>query len=184
MLLKTELSMWLSNRTGDMTNLRAFWLVFSLLGGLLLTGCSDLSVRQLGDGNQENLRQIAVAATDGREGQLYRRELQKLLYIGGQLPENYELTSSISVNASSTLSVQGASSTLKKMSMTTNFELRNLTNGKIILADNITADATLGTVTSFYGNDKSEIHARERLAILLAQRVVRRLQLYFLDQSE
>ena len=184
MLLKTELSMWLSNRNGDMTNLRAFWLVFSLLGGLLLTGCSDLSVRQLGDGNQENLRQITVAATDGREGQLYRRELQKLLYIGGQLPENYELTSSISVSASSTLSVQGASSTLKKMSMKTSFELRSLTNGKIILADNITADATLGTVTSLYGQNKSEIHARERLAILLAKRVFRRLQLYFLDQSQ
>ena len=184
MLLKTELSMWLSNRTGDMTKLRASWLVFSLLGGLLLAGCSDLSVRQLGNSNQENLRQIAVAATGGREGQLYRRELQKLLYIGGQLPENYKLTSSISVGASSALSVQGSSSTLKKMSMTTRFELRSLTNGKIILADNITADATLGTVTSFYGNDKSEIHARERLAILLAQRVVRRLQLYFLDQSE
>jgi hypothetical protein len=38
-------------------------------------------------------------------------------------------------------------------------------------------------VTSLYGQDKSETHARERLAILLAQRVVRRLQLYFLNQA-
>ena len=184
MLLKTELSMWLSNRIGHMANLRAFQLVFSMLCGLVLAGCSDLSVRQLGDNNQEVLRQIAVVPTAGREGQLYHRELQKLLYIGGQLPENYELTSSILVSASSTLSVQGASSTLKKMSMKTSFELRSLTNGKIILADNITADATLGTVTSLYGQEKSEIHARERLAILLAQRVFRRLQLYFLDKSQ
>ena len=183
MLLKTELSMWLSNRTGHRANLRAFQLVFSVLCGLVLAGCSDLSVRQLGDNNQEVLRQIAVTPTAGREGQLYRRELQKLLYIGGQLPEKFELTSSISISASSALSVQGDSSTLKKMSMTTSFALRRLADGKTLLADSVTADATLGTVTSLYGQDKSEIHARERLAILLAQRVVRRLQLYFLEQS-
>ena len=183
MLLKTELSMWLFNRTGHRANLRPLQLVFSVLCGLVLAGCSDLSVRQLGDHNQEVLRQIAVAPTDGREGQLYRRELQKLLYIGGQLPENYELTSSISISAPSGLSIQGVSSTLKKMSMTTSFALRRLADGKTLLADSVTADATLGTVTSLYGQDKSEIHARERLAILLAQRVVRQLQLYFLDQS-
>jgi len=175
--------MWLSNRTGHSANLRAFQLVFSVLCGLVLAGCSDLSVRQLGDNNQEVLRQIAVKPTAGREDQLYRRELQKLLYIGGQLPENYELTSSILISASSALSVQGNSSTLRKMSMTTSFALRRLADGKTLLADSVTADATLGTVTSLYGQDKSEIHARERLAILLAQRVVRRLQLYFLDQS-
>jgi len=175
--------MWLSNRTGHMANLRAFQLVFSVLCGLVLAGCSDLSVRQLDDNNQEFLRQIAVTPTAGRESQLYRRELQKLLYIGGQLPENYELTSSILISDSSALSVQGKSSTLKKMSMKTSFALRRLADGKTLLADSFTADATLGTVTSLYGQDKSEIHARERLAILLAQRVVRRLQLYFLDQS-
>jgi len=183
LLLKTELSMWLSNRTGYMANLRVFQLIFSMLCGLVLAGCSDLSVRQLGDNNQEVLQQIAVKPTAGREGQLYRRELQKLLYIGGQLPENYELTSSISISASSALSGQGDSATLKKMGMTTNFALRRLADGKTLLADSVTADATLGTITSLYGQDKSEIHARERLAILLAQRVVRRLQLYFLDQS-
>ena len=166
-----------------MANLRAFQLVFSMLCGLALAGCSDLSVRQLGDNNQEGLRQIAVVPTAGREGQLYRRELQKLLYVGGQLSEKFELTSSISISASSALSVQGDRSTLKKMSMTTSFALRRLADGKTLLADSVTADATLGTVTSLYGQDKSEIHARERLAILLAQRVVRQLQLYFLDQS-
>ena len=141
--------MWLFNRTGHRANLRPLQLVFSVLCGLVLAGCSDLSVRQLGDHNQEVLRQIAVAPTDGREGQLYRRELQKLLYIGGQLPENYELTSSISISAPSGLSVQGAISTLKKMSMTTSFALRRLADGKTLLADSVTADATLGTEHRF-----------------------------------
>ena len=70
------------------------------------------------------------------------------------------------------------------MTMTTSFKLRDITTGETLLADSITADATLGSVTSLYGQDKSETHARERLAILLAQRVVRRLQLYFLNQGQ
>ena len=70
------------------------------------------------------------------------------------------------------------------MTMTARFDLRDLASGESLIADSITADATLGAVTSLYGQDKSETHARERLAILLAQRVVRRLQLHFLNQSQ
>ena len=155
-----------------------------MLCSLILTNCGDVTIRQLGAKNLQNLQQIVVKDVSGREGQLYGRELRKLLHIGGKEVENYELISSISFGSSSTLSVQGASSTLKKMAMTASFELRSLTTGETLIADSIIADATLGAVTSLYGQDKSETHARERLAILLAQRVVRRLQLYFLNQSQ
>ena len=70
------------------------------------------------------------------------------------------------------------------MSMTATFQLNDLDTGKILFADTVSGDATLGAVSSFYGQDTSENHARERLAILLAQRVVRRLQLYFLGQKQ
>jgi hypothetical protein len=173
--------MWLSSLFGNIALMRSSRLGGIILCGVLLTNCGDVTIRQLGS---ENLQQIAVQDASGREGQLYGRELRKLLHIGGKGVENYNLSSSISVSASSTLSVQGASSTLKKMSMTASFNLRDLTTGESLIADNITADATLGAVTSLYGQDKSETHARERLAILLAQRVVRRLQLYFLNQSQ
>ena len=69
------------------------------------------------------------------------------------------------------------------MSMTVSFLLTDLNTGETLIEDEVIGDATLGTVTSLYGQDKSESHARERLAILMAQRVVRRLQLYFLDQK-
>ena len=176
--------MWLSSLFGNIALMRSFRLGGIILCGLILTNCGDVTIRQLGRENLQNLQQIAVQDASGREGQLYGRELRKLLHIGGKGVENYNLISSISVNASSTLSVQGASSTLKKMSMTASFDLRDLTTGESLIADSITADATLGAVTSLYGQDKSETHARERLAILLAQRVVRRLQLYFLNQSQ
>ena len=176
--------MWLSSLFGTIAALRSFRLGSVILCGLILTSCGDVTVRQLGTKNLQNLQQIAVQDASGREGQLYSRELRKLLHIDGKGVENYNLISLISVSASSTLSVQGASSTLKKMNMTARFDLRDLTTGESLIADSITADATLGAVTSLYGQDKSETHARERLAILLAQRVVRRLQLYFLNQSQ
>ena len=176
--------MSLSSLFGNIASMRLFRLGIIMLCGLILTNCSDITIRQLGTKNLQNLQQIAVTDASGREDQLYARELRKLLHIGGKAVENYNLISSISVSASNTLSVQGASSTLKKMSMTVSFELRNLPDGEMLITDSFTADATLGAVTSLYGQDKSEIYARERLANLLAQRVVRRLQLYFLNQSQ
>jgi hypothetical protein len=80
--------------------------------------------------------------------------------------------------------MQGATSSLKKMSMTITFELNDVDTGQTLFADSVSGDATLGAVSSFYGQDKSEVHARERLAMLLAQRVARRLQLYFLEQKQ
>ena len=176
--------MWLSNLFGNIALMRLLQLGSIILCSLILTNCSDVTIRQLGTENLQNLQQIAVKNAAGREGQLYSRELRKLLHIGNKAVENYNLVSSISVSSSSTLSVQGASSKLKKMSMTVSFELRNLATDETLITDDITADATLGAVTSLYGQDRSETHARERLAILLAQRVVRRLQLYFLNQSQ
>ena len=164
--------------------MRSFRLASIILYGLILTNCGDVTLRQLGTENLQNLQQIAVNDASGREGQLYSRELRKLLHIGGKAIENYELISSISFSGIYDLPVQGANSTLKKMTMSASFELRNLTNGETLIVDSITADATLGAVTSLYGQDKSETHARKRLAILLAQRVVRRLQFYFLNQSQ
>ena len=175
--------MGLSSLFGNITSMRSFQLGIIMLCSLIFTNCGDVSIRQLGAKNLQNLQQIAVRDASGREGQLYGRELRKLLHIGGKAFENYELISSISFSSASTLSVQGISSSLKKMTMSASFKLRNLTNGEMLIADSITADATLGAVTSIYGQDKSETHARKRLAILLAQRVVRRLQLYFLNQN-
>ena len=176
--------MWLSSQFRNIASKQVFRLGNIIFCCLILTNCGDVTVRHLGAENLRSLQQIAVKDTAGREGQLYGYKLRKLLHIGGKSVENYSLIATITTNASSTLSVQGASSTLKKMTMTASFKLLNLTNGETLIADSITADATLGAVTSPYGQDKSETHARERLAILLAQRVVRRLQLYFLNQNQ
>tara|TARA_B100001057_G_scaffold138238_1_gene137883 strand:- start:1395 stop:1922 length:528 start_codon:yes stop_codon:yes gene_type:complete len=150
---------------------------------LVSVACSGVNIHQLGRDNQSKLQEIGVIDINTREGQLYGRELRKLLHIGGKSSEKYELKSTINATSSSTLSVQGAASSLKKMSMTASFQLSDVKTGETLFTHVVVGDATLGASTSFYGQDRSEAHARERLAILLAQRVVRRLQLYFLYQS-
>ena len=176
--------MWLSSQNDQ----NICWCVIRLVGiaffGMILGACSDMSIHQLGQDNEDNLKKIMVADIKSREGQIYTRELRKKLHIGGKSNETYLLNSTIETTSSSALSVQGAASSLKKMSMTITFDLNDVKSGKTLFADSVSGDATLGAVSSFYGQDKSESHALERLAILLAQRVGRRLQLYFLEHKQ
>ena len=175
--------MWLSNHKNQNISRLAVGFCGLALLVLSLAACGDVKIRQIGEENQKKLQRITIIEVNTREGQLYGRELRKLLHIGGKSAETYGLTSKINTSSSWTLSVQGASSELKKMSMTVMFVLTDLNTGKTLFEDDVTGDATIGAVTSLYGQEKSESHARERLAILLARRVVRRLQLYFLDQN-
>jgi len=176
--------MWFSERNHQNIYCYAIRLLRISFFGFVLIGCSEINIYQLGQDNHDSLKKIIVADIGSREGQIFTRELRKKLHIGGKLSETYLLSSKIKTASSSTLTVQGASSNLKKMSMTTTFQLNDLATGKTLFTDTVSGDATLGAVSSFYGQDTSETHARERLAILLAQRVVRRLQLYFLGQTQ
>ena len=151
---------------------------------LLVSGCSDLNIRQLDNGVQKTLQMVTVPDISSREGQLYVRELRNLLHIGGKAREKYKLTTKIYSTNSNTLSVEGASSTLKKMTMEASFILYDVELGQTLVSDSVIGDTTLGTVSSLFGQGRAETHSKERLAILLAQRVVRRLQLYFLEREQ
>ena len=151
---------------------------------VLLAGCSGVSIGALDSRVEADISSVAVIDTDGRAGQLYNRALRRALYVKGEASPAYHLTSTISVSSSSTLSVRGVTSTFKKMTMTAVFTLEKQDGGEVLLSDQVTADATLGTVSSLFGQDQSEAHARDRMAKLLAQRVVQQLQLYFLKNSD
>ena len=151
---------------------------------MMISGCSNVNVRQLDNDIQKNLQMVTVPEISTREGQLYVRELRNLFHVGGKAREKYKLTTEIYNTASSTLSVKDASSTLKKMTMKASFTLYDMESGKSLVNDSVIGDATFGTVSSLFGQSKAETHSKERLAILLAQRVVRRLQLYFLEREQ
>ena len=151
---------------------------------VMLAGCSGVSIGALDSRVEADISSVAVIDTGGRAGQLYNRELRRALYVNGEASPAYDLTSTISVSSSSTLSVRGVTSTFKKMTMTAVFTLKKQDDGEVLLSDRVTADATLGTVSSLFGQDQSEAHARDRMAKLLAQRIVQQLQLYFLKNLD
>ena len=151
---------------------------------VMLAGCSGVSIDALDSRVEADISSVAVIDTGGRAGQLYNRALRRALYVKGEASPAYDLTSTISVSSSSTLSVRGVTSTFKKMTMTAVFTLKKQNGREVLLSDRVTADATLGTVSSLFGQDQSEAHARDRMAKLLAQRVVQQLQLYFLKNLD
>ncbi|MDA9929954.1 hypothetical protein N9E91_01790 [Alphaproteobacteria bacterium] len=151
-----------------------------LFGFIWLAGCSDLQVRSLGASLSSKDIFVEVAEVDGRNGQLYSRKLRTRLD-NNSAGASHQLISSLSVSSSSALAVRGATSQLKKMTMSASVNLIDLSTGEQVMSDTITADATLGTVTSYYAQQRSDKHASERLAMLLADRVAARVHLYFLD---
>ena len=157
--------------------------IFALALLSLVTACADLSVTPLASNDQAANAEVNIVAVAGRNGQLYTRTLKQRLHVNEAAIAEYDLFSSLSSSSSSTLSVRGASSTLKKMTMAVSFQLLNLKTGEIVLQDQVTSEATLGAVTSYFGQDESERNARARLAQLLGNRVAQRIQLYFISQS-
>ena len=151
---------------------------------ILLASCSSVSIGALDSRVDTEISSVMVIDTGGRAGQLYNRELRRTLYVKGETIPAYNLKSTISVSSSSTLAVRGVTSTFKKMTMTAVFTLKKQDDGDVLLEDEVTADATLGTVSSLFGQDQSEALARDRMAKLLAQRVVQQLQLYFLKNLD
>ena len=151
---------------------------------LAIVGCSTVDIGQIDEAISDEVSSVSVVETSGRVGQLYSRALRQAFYLNGQAVAAYELASSISMSTSSTLSVRGVSSTFRKMTVIANFELTKRGSGDVLLQDTVTADATLGTVSSLFGQDQSELHARDRMAILIAQRVAQRIQLYFLKNTD
>ena len=151
---------------------------------LAIVGCSTVNIGQIDETTSAEIGSVSVVETSGRVGQLYSRALRQAFYLNGQAVAAYELASSISVSTSSTLSVRGVSSTFRKMTVIANFELTKRGSGDVLLQDTVTADATLGTASSLFGQDQSELQARDRMATLIAHRVAQRIQLYFLKNED
>ncbi len=174
------LSNWISQNKPE----KKLWFSLFLASVIGLVGCSDLKMQQIGKNTNDKLATVAIGPIVGRDDQLFKRELQRLIYIAGVAEAKHELKTQISYSASSTLTVQGSNSILKRTTMTVSFQLVDLATGNVELKDSVTGNATTGSISSLYGIDKSEQHARERLAIMLAQRTLQRLQLHFLTQKE
>ena len=143
-----------------------------------LAGCSSMEMASLGAALEARDVAVNVVEAGGREGQLYSRQLRKRLS-DQQIAITHDLSTSLSVSSSTTLSVQGSNSNLKKMTMSASITLTDRSSGDVVLSDTLSANATLGTVSSYFSQIRSDRHGKERLAMLLADRVANRIHLHF-----
>ena len=148
----------------------------------LATACSGLAVKPLGSSLSQQDLGVVVADTAGRNGQIYTRNLTRLL--GDTSAPKFQLKSSLSSSSTSSVTVRGSTADFKKKSMTAAITLIDTSTGKTVMRDSMSESTTLGTVTSYYAQARSDKHADERISQLLAKRVAIRVQLYLIEMNE
>ena len=160
------------------------WLSRLLIAAILAlaTACSGLAVKPLGSSLSQQDLGVVVADTAGRNGQIYTRNLTRLL--GDTSAPKFQLKSSLSSSSTSSVTVRGSTADFKKKSMTAAITLVDTSTGKTVMRDSISESTTLGTVTSYYAQARSDKHADERISQLLAKRVAIHVQLYLIEMNE
>ena len=160
------------------------WLSRLLIAAILAlaTACSGLAVKPLGSSLSQQDLGVVVADTAGRNGQIYTRNLTRLL--GDTSAPKFQLKSSLSSSSTSSVTVRGSTADFKKKSMTAAITLIDPSTGKTVMRDSMSESTTLGTVTSYYAQARSDKHADERISQLLAKRVAIRVQLYLIEMNK
>ena len=160
------------------------WLSRFLLaiGIFALAACADTTIQRVGSVLEARDVGVNVIEASGRIGQLYSRQLRDRFAGGGAA--SHDLSTVLSQSSSSVVSVRGTGSQLKKMTMTANLTLTDRATGKVVLKDTVSATATLGAVSAYFAQTRSDRHGAERLALLVADRAAARVHLYFLNDDE
>ena len=151
------------------------------IGIVALVGCADTKLQRVGSILESSDVGVHVVEVSGRTGQLYSRQLRDR-FEGGVV--SHDLRTSLSQSSSSVVSVRGTGSQLKKMTMTAALTLTDRATGEVVLSDTVSATATLGAVSAYFAQTRSDRHGAERLAVLLADRAAARVNLFFLNEEE
>ena len=150
---------------------------------LILQGCSNWSISQLQSDLQPELAQIELPRPKSRLDQLVLQELHKNILDSGA-EKTYSLVFDVAAGGNATVSVQGTSSTLRTSTTTLNFTLLEKSTGKTVLSDSLSSSASSGAVSGLYANEKSTQFSGERLAKLLANRMIQSIALYIANKED
>ena len=151
------------------------------IGIVALVGCANTRLQSVGSILDSRDVGVHVVEVSGRTGQLYSKQLRDR-FEGDVVSHN--LSTSLSQSSSSVVSVRGTGSQLKKMTMTAALTLTDRATGEVVLSDTVSATATLGAVSAYFAQTRSDRHGAERLAVLLADRAAARVNLFFLNEEE
>ena len=147
---------------------------------LFFSACSLHTIGDVKKLTESHLRKIELAEALTRSEQLLRQTLERQIG-SAHTDTQYNLSFSLTEASLSTLSASGSSSTLNNTKMSVNYSLKDNETGNELTSGVVSAIATSGTITSYYGQSVSAQFASERLVQLLAERVYQKLQLYFLS---
>ena len=147
---------------------------------LFFSACSLHTIGEVKKLTDNHLRKIDLSEAQSRSEQLFRQTLERQIG-SAHTDTRYSLSYSLTGASQSTLSASGSSSTLNNTKMSINYSLKDNDTGHELTRGVVSATATSGTITSYYGQSVSAQFASERLAQLLAERVYQKLQLYFLS---
>ena len=165
------------------TALKRFLSVFSVILMLGLTGCANLPQDGKDNAVQSFLSSIALPTPGNRAEQLFNQRFEAQI-LNPSASKAYQLRYTISGTSSSTLSVRGSSSTLVNSKSTLTYTLTDLNSGKKLLNGSVSAQATSGTISSYYGQEKSQQFVSERLSGLLAEKLMHQLSLFHISQQQ
>ena len=146
----------------------------------LFSACSLHTIGKVNKLTESHLRKIDLSKAQSRSEQLLRQTLQRQIG-SAHADTRYNLSYSLTGANVSTLSASGSSSTLNNTKMLVNYSLKDKETGIELTSGVVSATATSGTITSYYGQSVSGQFASERLVKLLAERVYQKLQLHFLS---
>ncbi len=155
-----------------------FILIFLII--LLSSGCIQTLEINSDIIAKNKLSQITPNSPTSHLEYLFYEEFNQT--VGKSTKNNaYKLDYSLKVSNTQTLNISQNSSNLEYTDVTIVFKVIDNYSGDIIHKGKISSEATSGAVASLYGQAQSSKFARERLAVLLAQRVYQNLYLYFLE---
>ena len=147
---------------------------------LFFSACSLQTIGEVNKLTESHLRKIELSEAQSRSEQLLRQTLERQIG-SAHTDTRYNLNYSLTGASLSTLSASGSSSTLNNTKMSVNYSLKDNETGNELTSGVVSATATSGTITSYYGQSVSAQFASERLVQLLAERVYQKLQLHFLS---
>ena len=147
---------------------------------LFFSACSLNPIGEVKKLTESHLRKIELAEAQSRSEQILRQTLERQIG-SAHTDTQYNLSYKLTGASLSTLSASGSSSTLNNTRMSVSYSLKDNETGHELTSGVVSATATSGTITSYYGQSVSAQFASERLVQLLAERVYQKLQLHFLS---
>lgn len=138
-------------------------LIFSVF---LLSACAGTSF--ISDAVNQEMGKIRVVTDKGRAEQLFRQEFERLSARHAISDEQYKLNTEISSSRGD-----------NNMVMVVRYSLYDTEMGEVVTSHSFSSSASIGGVSSIFGEDQATVHASERLSKNLAIKVFNHLTLYF-----